>query len=136
MTSTDTRNRSFSEVLQGLGLFGGLIAGFIGLLVSIVCVMIPGLHFILGPFGPLVGGLVVGNLTGGAISRALAACSIMAIGMAAIALAFTGVLAGDEPASGIAKAAPFIVFFYTGISSVIGAILGTLIAGPGANKKR
>ncbi|MAG29460.1 MAG: hypothetical protein CL908_01045 [Deltaproteobacteria bacterium] len=133
--SDQTPNASFAHVLARLGVFGGLIAGFLGLLVSLVCVMIPGLHFITGPLGPLLGGAMVGNLCDGAIGRALVGCAVMAIGMALIALAFTGVLFGQEPSSGLAKAAPIIVFFYTAVSSTIGAGVATVMSGRSSEQR-
>ena len=126
--ANSSTSESLPEALARLGLFGGALAGVVGLLVSIVCVAVPGLHFILGPLGPFVGGFVVGRLTLGAMSRALLGATVMAAGMAAIAAAFTGVLLGEEPSSGFARAAPAIVFVYTGGLASFGAFVGAATA--------
>jgi hypothetical protein len=96
--------------------------------------MVPGLHFNLGPFGPFVGRLVVGNLAGGRILSSLLSIATMATGMALIAAAFTGLLFGEDPSNGLAKAAPLIVFVYTGVFSTVGAVVGALVSAPAAKR--
>ena len=43
-------------------MFKQIIAGFIGALISIVCIVPPILHFVTGPLGPFIGGFI-GGLT-------------------------------------------------------------------------
>lgn len=119
---------SFSRALGRLGVLGGILAGLIGLLVSIVCVAVPGLHFVLGPLGPLIGGLVMGRFIEGVFRRGAAGVLTMATGMATLAAAFTGVLFGEEVTSGLARAAPAIVFLYTGALAGVGAFFGAATA--------
>ena len=57
------------------------------------------------------------------------AVAIVTLGMTSIAAAFTGVIFGEEVESGLATAAPFIVFGYTALFSCIGAFVGSLIGG-------
>lgn len=120
---TNPEPRTFSRVLDRLGVLGGILAGTIGLLVSIACVAVPGLHFILGPLGPLIGGLVMGRFIDGVFRRGAAGVLTMATGMATLAAAFTGVLFGAEVSS-LARAVPAIVFLYTGALASVGAFFG------------
>lgn len=119
---------TFSSVLDRLGVVGGILAGVIGLLISIACVAVPGLHFILGPLGPVIGGVVLGRFIDGVFRRGAAGVLTMAAGMAALAAAFTGALFGEEVSSGLARAAPAIVFAYTGVLAAIGAFFGAATA--------
>jgi hypothetical protein len=125
---TNSESSSFSKVLDRLGVLGGLIAGVLGLLVSTACVAVPGLHFVIGPFGPLIGGFVIGRFTMGVFRRGAVGVATMAVGMAAVAAAFTGALFGEEPSSGLARAAPVIVFVYTALSAAVGAFFGAATA--------
>jgi len=128
----DSGSPSSTDLVQSferLGLLGAALAGTLGLLVAVFCFFVPGLHFILGPFGPFFGGLVGTRLTGGGLSRGLIAVAIVTLGMTSIAAAFTGVIFGEEVESGLATAAPFIVFGYTALFSSIGAFVGSLIGG-------
>lgn len=120
---------SLVDSLERLGLFGAVLAGLFGLVVAIFCFFVPGLHFILGPFGPFLGGLVGGRLSGGRFVRILVAVAIMATGMATLATAFTGLAFREEVESGLARAAPFIVFAYTAFFGVIGGGVGMLLGG-------
>ena len=122
-----TTAQSPPSALGRLGIFGGILAGLLGLLIAIACVAVPGLHFILGPLGPAIGGLALGRFTEGGFRQAIAGVLTMATGMAFVAAAFTGVLFGGE-ASGLARAAPAIVFLYTGFFSGIGAFFGAATA--------
>jgi hypothetical protein len=113
--------------LGRLGVLGGVAAGIVGLLISIACVAVPGLHFILGPFGPFIGGVAVGRFVGGAPRLGIAGVLTMAAGMATVAAAFTGALFGGE-VSGWTRAAPAIVFFYTAGLAGVGTFLGIATA--------
>ena len=106
-------------------------AGFslIGVVVALFCLMIPGLHFILGPFGPLIGGFVSANRCGGGIGSVVVIASVMAVAVALPIGALTGMFFPEEQTSGLAKAAPFIVFFYTGVMAFIGGAIGLVVGG-------
>lgn len=119
------------EIFARLGIVGAILAAILGLVVAIFCFFVPGLHFILGPFGPFFGGLVGGHLTGGGISRVALVATLITLGMTAIAAAFTGLIFGDEVESALAKAAPIIAFGYTAFFSTIGAAIGGLFGGGG-----
>jgi hypothetical protein len=99
----------------------------LGLVVAFFCVLIPGLHFFLGPFGPLIGGMVAGNRCGGGVSSVIVISSVMSIALALPTAALTGMLFPEQATTGLAKAAPFIVFFYTGIMSFIGGMIGMVM---------
>ncbi len=110
--------------LDRLGVFAGLVAGIAGFLVSIACVAVPLLHFVLGPLGPVIGGFVAGRLGRGGFGRMAASALTMAVGMALVAAAFTGALFGRDATSGWERAVPAIVFVYTGALAVVGAFFG------------
>lgn len=100
----------------------------LGILVALFCFLIPGLHFILGPFGPLIGGFVAGNRCGGGVSSVVIISLSMALALALPTAAVTGAFFPDQAGTALARAAPFIVFFYTGIMSFIGAGIGMVTA--------
>ena len=118
-----------AEAIARLGPFGALIAALAGLVVAIFCFFVPGLHFVLGPFGPFLGGLVAGHLNGARPVRVLLSASLIAFGMAGIAAAFTGAAFGEEVEGGLAQAAPFIVFAYSGFFGTVGAVIGGFVLG-------
>jgi hypothetical protein len=107
-----------------LGVFAGVASGLVGLLVSIACVAVPLLHFVLGPLGPSIGGFVAGRV---GLRRMALGAFTMAVGVAAIAAAFTGMLFCEE-FSGWKRIAPAIVFVYTGALAAVGAFFGAATA--------
>ncbi|MGH0034183.1 MAG: hypothetical protein ACQGVK_04060 [Myxococcota bacterium] len=113
--------------LERLGVFAGIVAGLVGLVVSILCVAVPLLHFVLGPLGPIIGGFVAGRVGGGGLHRTLVGALTMAVGMTLIAAAFTGVAFGQE-VTGWVRFVPAIVFLYTGVMATVGAFVGTATA--------
>ncbi len=121
--------QGLAEAIERLGPFGALVAALAGLVVAVFCFFVPGLHFILGPFGPFIGGLVAGHLSGARPIRVLLSAALIALGMAGIAGALTGVAFGDEVEGGLARAAPFIVFAYSGFFGTVGAVIGGLVSG-------
>ncbi len=114
--------------LDRLGVFAGVVAGIAGFLVSVACVAVPLLHFVLGPVGPAIGGFVAGRLGRGGVGRMMVSALTMAAGMALVAAAFTGLLFGDEVESGWARLVPVIAFVYTGALASAGAFFGVASA--------
>jgi hypothetical protein len=103
----------------------------LGVIVAIFCVLIPGLHFILGPFGPLIGGFVASNRCQGGFGSLIVISLIMSLALAIPAAAATGMFFPDQASTGLAKAAPYIVFFYTGVMSFIGGGIGLMTGSAG-----
>ena len=115
--------------LDRLGVFAGFVTGIVGFLVSVACVAVPLLHFVLGPLGPAIGGVVAGRLGRGGIGRMAVSALTMAAGMALVVAAFTGLMFGDgEAESGWARLAPAIAFVYTGTLAAVGAFIGAATA--------
>jgi hypothetical protein len=115
--------------LDRLGIFAGVVTGLIGFLVAVACVAVPLLHFVLGPLGPAIGGLVAGRVGRGGIGRMAVSALTMAAGMAAVAVAVTGMMFGEgETKSGWVKLAPAIVFVYTAALASVGAFFGAATA--------
>jgi hypothetical protein len=104
-----------------------IVFAFLGLIVAVFCLLIPGLHFILGPLGPLIGGMVAANQCRGGLSSVIVISSVMSMTLGVLAAALSGMFLGEETSSGLAKAAPFIVFFYTGLMSFIGGLIGMVM---------
>jgi len=100
---------------------------FLGIIVVVFCGLIPGLHFILFPLGPLIGGTIAANQCGGGLSSVIVISSVMSITLALPTAALTGMFFPEQASSGLAKAAPFIVFFYTGLMSFIGGLIGMVM---------
>jgi len=124
----DSRPPAPTNPLDRLGVFAGLVTGVVGFLVSIACVAVPLLHFVLGPLGPIIGGFVAGRLGRGGPGRIAVSALTMAVLMALVAAAFTGLLFDDDSSSGWARLAPAIAFVYTGALAVIGAFFGASTA--------
>ena len=110
--------------LDRLGVFAGPVAGIAGFLVSVACLAVPLLHFVLGPLGPAIGGFVAGRIGGGGFGRVVVSALTMAAGMALVAAAFTGLLFGEDVEPGWARIAPAIAFVYTGALAGVGGFLG------------
>ncbi len=121
----------FAEAVQRLGLFGAVLAGVVGLVVAIFCFFVPGLHFILGPFGPFLGGFVAGRLSGPGPARIALAAGLIAVGLATLTAAFSGLLFDSEVEGGLARVAPFVVLAYSAFFGTIGCAIGGLTGGGG-----
>ena len=94
--------------LDRLGVFAGLVTGIVGFLVSVACVAVPLLHFILGPLGPAIGGFVTSEATGAPIE------GILAGGEDAGEFLFTGFFTLDDgyyELHGLRKGEQYKVFF-------------------------
>ena len=127
MASTD--QPTARDMFDRMGIFGAVLAGLVGFVVSVFCFLIPLLHFVLGPLGPLIGGAVGGHLAGSGLLRIGLVVAIMTAGMTGVAAAATGLLFGEEVSSGFSKALPYIVFTYTAVLSTIGCVVGALVMG-------
>lgn len=105
-----------------------VVCALIGIVISILCFLVPLLHFVLGPLGPLIGGAVAGNRSRPGLGRVAAIALIMAIALAIPAAAFTGLVGDHEADSMLARLAPFIVFAYTGFFGFVGGVIGMMTA--------
>ena len=109
----------------GFGLiFKGAMIGF-GL--SILLLLIPIVHFITGPLGPLIGGYVGGGATRAAPHQALGIGILMGIFMATpvilVALALQS-LEIWESAQGILMSAAGLLGVWAGVFGMVGAYFG------------
>ena len=99
----------------------------IGFGFSIIMLLIPIVHFITGPLGPLIGGYVGGGVVRATPSQALGIGVLMAFFMAApvllIAIALQS-LAIWESGQGILNAVAGILAIWAGLLGTVGAYFG------------
>ena len=108
--------------------FGIVVKGaMIGFGLSILLLLIPIVHFITGPLGPLIGGYVGGGVARAAPPQALGIGLLMAVFMATpvillvLALQSLAIWVG---AQGILTSAAGILAFWAGILGTVGAFFG------------
>ena len=104
----------------GIGLV--VRGAIIGVGLSILLLLIPIVHFIVGPFGPLIGGYVGGGVARATPGRALGIGVLMAFFMAAPT--FLTALALDS--LGVWASAQEILTWVAGILAVWAGLLGTV----------
>ena len=106
----------------------------IGFGLSILLLLIPIVHFITGPLGPLIGGYVGGGIARATPSQALGIGVLMAFFMAApvllIAIALQS-LAIWESGQGILNAVAGILAIWAGLLGTVGAYFGGRSSGSG-----
>ena len=107
---------------------------FIGFGLSILLLLIPIVHFITGPLGPLIGGYVGGGVVRATPRQALGIGLLMAFFMATPVILLVLVLqylAIWESAQGVLTSASAILAVWAGLLGTVGAYFGGRSSGGG-----
>ena len=110
-----------------------LRAALIGVGIALIGLIIPVVHFITGPLGPIAGGFIAGqSLDAPDEGKALAVGALMGVFMGLLATPFAlGVyLIADVPV--IVALIPAFVLAYVALLGSVGALLGAMRARGGA----
>ena len=107
-----------------------LKGGLIGFVVSLVCLSIPVLHFVLGPIGPFIGGFFGGSATKAGAGTALGIGFVM--GLFLIAPLVVVVVLRNQIADAMpGPISPFLLIIVAAVFPIYTMSLGTLGAAIG-----
>lgn len=116
-----------------------LKGGLVGFAVSLVCLIIPGLHFVTGPLGPFFGGLIGGSQAEADLSRALGIGAVMgllvAIPVVPVGLLFRDALASNLPGP-LGSTAIYIIALVFPLYALSLGFYGALLGGHLVRRKR